>query len=171
MKTKFRNQKFSSFLILLIFSLTLINCNSDDNPPIDNSTDSLLCKNFLECSDGVNWKYVEVDNNVEIVRVYITLNDDINNPIESWMTLSSFDCYESMRVSDHQFQIIENSKDKFIIKITWLGEDWQQDEFETWTFTKQGDSLKLVQKYFTEEIILNFSITSDSVSNLQICVD
>ena len=160
-----------NILILLIFSLTLINCNSDDNPPIDNSTDSLLCKNFLECSDGVNWKYVEVDNNVEIVRVYITLNDDINNPIESWMTLSSFDCYESMRVSDHQFQIIENSKDKFIIKITWLGEDWQQDEFETWIFTKQGDSLKLVQKYFTEEIILNFSITSDSVSNLQICVD
>jgi len=81
------------------------------------------------------------------------------------------DCYEVMHISEHQFQIIENTKDRFIIKITWKDDYWEQDEFETWTFTKQGESLKLVQKYFIEEINIISNKTSDNINNLKICTN
>ena len=167
MKTTFTKLGALTVLMTLIFTTLFIGCKSDNDTP----NDSTLCDTFLECNNAISWKYIGLEDNVEIARIYFKLNNNKSNPVESWLTFSTMDCYEVIHISEHQFQIIENTKDRFIIKITWQDDYWEQDEFETWTFTKQGESLKLVQKYFVEEIILISSKTSDNIADLQICVD
>ena len=165
MKTIFTKLGSSIILITLIFTTLFTGCNSDDEP-----NNSIVCETFLDCNDGINWNYIELEDGVELGRIYFRLNANSSNPVESWLNFSTMDCYEVMHISEHQFQIIENTKDRLIIKITWQDDYSGQDEFETWTFTKQGESLKLVQKYFVEEIILILNKTSDNINNLKICM-
>jgi hypothetical protein len=169
MKTTKKQFRTIAFILnmLIIFTVFLSGCSKDD----ETNNDIVLCDTFLECNNLTKWKQVFLENGVEIARIYLRIDNNLNNPFENWLNISPNSCHISMRISDHQIEILENSKDKFIIKIVWQEDSWQQDEFETWTFTKQGDSLKLVTKYFQEIITYDFKSTSDDFDNLEICTD
>lgn len=159
--------RISCASVLLLFTVFFNSCSKDD----DSSNDTLLCDTFLECNDTTKWKQVFIENDIETAHLYLRLNNDLNDPFENWLNFSTLNCYISMSISDHQFEIIENSKEILVVKIIWQELGWEQDEFETWTFTRQGESLKLVTQYFQEIITFDFNLSIDDVNNLEICTD
>ena len=166
MKTKLKPGIILS-CILLLFTVLLTGCSKDE----DVVNDTVLCNTFLECNDETKWKQVFLEDGIESAHMYLKINNNLSNPFENWLNFTPNDCHEHMKISDHQIEIIENLKDEFRVKIIWQEEDWQQDEFEIWTFTMQDDLLKLVTQYFEEVITFYFDNTSDDIGNLEDCVD
>lgn len=166
MKTTLK-YRITLLCMMLSFTVLLSGCSKDE----DAINDAVSCDTFLGCNDATKWKQVFINDGIESAHIYLRINNDLNNPFENWLNISPNSCYFSMQISDHQFEIIENSNDKLIAKIVWQEESWQQDEFETWTFTLQGESLKLVTKYFQEVITFEFNNSSDDLNNLENCSD
>lgn len=156
--------RFLIFLIIFPFIISFTSCSDDDD-------DEITCSTFLECNDASKWKYVESDDGIELITIFLRLNNDKDNPFEIWLKFLS-DCYEygSSDNSESTFQIIENSKYRFIIKII-DGSDF----YETWTFTVQDDILKIVivsvDDGDQDEDTLLLNPTSENLNNLNICED
>jgi len=154
--------KLRYFLILLVFGLYLSGCNSDD----DNDDDPITtCDTFLACNDGTTWKFVETEDGIEF-QFYIQLIDNKNNPFQTWFSFTGLDCgYDYFGDQSPQFELIENSKNILVIKVIWP----EDDGFETWTITKQGETLKVVSVYYQEEQVILFNLTSENMDSFAIC--
>ena len=161
MKNIYIKKKPLFFIIILSLGLFLNGCDSSDD---DNIT---ACDTFLACNDATTWKYVETVEGIEI-QLYLKLIDNINGPFQAWVSNSLIDCgYAYFGDSAIQFQILENSKDKLVIKVI-----YEEDEgFETWTITELGDSLKVVSIYYLDEQIIIFDKTSENMDDFIICDD
>jgi len=160
MKNIYYKKKLRFFLTLLTLCLFLNGCDSDDG---NNTT----CDTFLSCNDVTTWKYVETVEEIEI-QLYLKLIDNINSPFQAWVSNSLIECgYDYFGDSEIQFQVIENSKDKLVIKVIYEGDDG----FETWTITKLGDSLKAVSIYYLDERIIIFDKTSENIDDFIVCDD
>ena len=120
----------------------------------------------LSCNNSITWKNVEIFNNSEY-SFYIKLNDNENNPFKTWVSTSTIDCgYDYFGEPDMQFQVLENSKDKLIVKVIWPEGD---DGYETWTMTLQDNSLKLVSVYYQEQINILYDKTSEDIDDFIFC--
>jgi len=166
MKTILKSVK-TFYCMLLFFSVLLSGCSKDE----DAVKDIVLCNTFLECNDATKWDKVFLEDGIENAQIYLKFNNSLSNPFEKWSNFTPNNCHYYLQISDHQIDIIENSKDKLIVKIIWREDDWQQDEFEIWTFTKQGESLKLVTQYFQEVITIELNKTTDNLNDLEICAN
>ena len=148
-------------IYILVLSLFVFNCSKNDDDEV------VQCDTFLSCNNSITWKNVETFNNSEY-SFYIKLNDNENNPFKTWVSTSTIDCgYDYFGEPDMQFQVLENSKDKLIVKVIWPEGD---DGYETWTMTIQNDRLKLVSVYYQQEQInILFDKTSENIDAFIFC--
>lgn len=128
MKATYLTRKLLTFIILLGLIFSISNCNSDDDIPPTSNT-------FLELYDGTTWVISDDDENL----TYIRLISNENSFAEAWEYWDVEDCYEhDNSVLEGSIEIIENSKDRFIVKVVIEGYT------ETVTISMQGESLKVV---------------------------
>jgi len=146
--------------ILGIF-LLIFNCSKNNDDEV------IQCDTFLSCNNETTWKYVETINSIEYSS-YIKLIDNVNNPFKTWVSYTGIDCgYDYFGEPSPQFQIIENLKDKLILKVIWPEGD---DGYETWTMTLQDNSLKLVSVYYQQEQINTlYNKTSENIDDFIFC--
>ena len=148
MKTTILKHKFLCIFIFISLAISFNGCSDDD--------DDITSQTFLEKYDGTKWV------NDDELTIYIRLNNNTNKLIESWFLFG--DCY----FYDYDFEsqgveIVENSKDKLIIKYT------DDGDTITVTVTMQGEILRVVIKEGNEEEILLFDKTSVNVDDFEIC--
>ncbi len=147
MKTLIFKRKFLYFFIILGLTVTFNSCSDDDD---DNF------QTFLEKYDGTKWV------NTDEFTFYIRLNDNTNKLIESWILFD--DCYfYDADFESESVELIENSKDKLIIKYT------DDGDITTVTITMQVETLRAVVKEGNEEDIIYFDKTSVNVDAFEIC--
>ena len=138
---------------------TMNNCTSDDKD------DDLVDQTFLEKQDGTKWKVTEDDE-----VIYMRINDDINKPIEIWVSEIDFekgiaddDCYyyTDDLLEFEEMEVLENSANK--LTFTYLGS-------ETWTLTVEDNQLKLA---FTSssgpQELIYMDKTNDDIDSFVIC--
>ncbi len=144
--TIFKHKLFYFFIILgLIVSFN--SCSDDDDDDF---------QTFLERYDGTKWV------NTDEFTFYIRLNDNTNKLIESWILFD--DCYfYDVDFESEGVELVENSKDKLIIKFT------DDGDITTVTITMQGETLRAVVKEGNEEDIIYFDKSSVNVDDLEIC--
>ena len=144
--TIFKHKLFYFFIILgLIVSFN--SCSDDDDDDF---------QTFLERYDGTKWV------NTDELTFYIRLNDNTNKLIESWILFD--DCYfYDVDFESEGVELVENSKDKLIIKFT------DDGDITTVTITMQGETLRAVVKEGNEEDIIYFDKSSVNVDDLEIC--
>lgn len=148
MKTTIFKHKFLYFFIILGLTISFNGCSDDDDDDF---------QTFLEKYDGTKWVYTEDE-----FTFYVRLNDNPNKLIESWILID--DCYfYSVDFESESVELVENSKDKLIIKYT------DDGEIITVTLTTQGETIRVVVKDGNEEDIMIFDKTSVNVDDLEIC--
>lgn len=150
--------KFIFLFIVLIISFSL-GCDKSDD--LEDS-----CVTFLECNDSMYWKWVEDDG----YHIYFYFNDNLTNAME-WYH-DGGDCYDSNKLSDFEFDIIENSKNKFVVNI--YGDIGQNnDGYEKVTFTMSGERMTLRLEEHKDngelEIISGELIKPLNIVSLDIC--
>ena len=152
MKTNKSIQGFFYFFTLLSLTISLNSCSSDDG----NTSNT-----FLEIYDGTKWILSDDET------LYVRLNSDLNKLIEEWEFDESHNCYKyDDSFEDWPYEIIENSKDKFVIKYS------NEGNSKTLTLTVQGEVLKAVVNHSGEENGIDtyyFDRTSINVDDLEIC--
>ena len=143
-------------IYILVLSLFIFNCSSDD----DNSSDS--CDTFLECNDGSTWI---LNYDFSSVSVLYRINNNIKNPFEQWIIFDGEDCYyQGDFEADFDFTITENTKDKLVIKY-----DDGSGEIETLTCSIVNGELKIIDDYESIQEVLIFQETTIDVDKLTIC--
>jgi len=131
----------------------------------DKDKNLLVDETYLEKHDGTKWKAIEDD-----MRIYLRLNDDMDKALELWMSdlefeklLTSKECfyYSHEMLNTEEVKVLENSESK--LAFTYL-------ENETWTFSMDGERLKLEFKTLDHvREAVYFSKTTDNVAELSIC--
>ncbi len=148
MKTTIFKHKLLYFFIILGFAVIFNSCSDDDDDDF---------QTFLEKYDGTKWVYTEDE-----FTFYVRLNDNPNKFIESWILID--DCYfYSVDFESEGVELVENSKDKLIIKYT------DEGEIITVTLTPQGETIRVVVKEGNDEDLYLFVKTSVNVDDLEIC--
>jgi len=167
MKTKQFKQSFFTFLMLLVMIVSFNGCcDEDDETPVT--------KTFLELYSGTTWILSDdggVPDDAEVPR-YARLLNDKSKIFDGWyQTSNEPDCYYYYNVStlEGTLQIIDNSDDKLIFKMS-----YGTTESETFTFTIEGDTLKVISKYeevgsAAEEYTIYFKKTAVNVDELTLC--
>lgn len=142
--------------------ISLSNCASDEK-----DKDFLLDQTFLEKYDNTKWTIIQDE-----MRIYLRFNNDMEKAIEMWMSeleiaklIASEECfyYTAELMDTEEVEILENSELK--LEFTYLGN-------ETWTFSMEGERLKLVFKTLnsTRDPVY-FNKTSENFNDLKICPD
>ena len=161
---KLKNIAYRFFILFACAGLLMSNasCESDEK-----DKDLLLDETFLEKYDNSKWTIIQ-----EEMRIYLRLNDDMKKDIEMWMSelefaklMSSDECfyYTAELLNTEDIKIIENSETK--LEFTHLGK-------ETWTFSMDGERLKLVFKTMdSAQVPIYFSKTSEDFTDLTLCSD
>jgi len=148
----------SRFLIALFlgtFLFSLNGCSSDDD---SSSSD------FLSAHSGTKWKISESGT-----TIYLKVNNSESNPFQSWATFDG-SCYIfSESNEDGGVEIIENSKNRLILKVS----DTETD-YDILTITVSGDILTIKDEYFENSVleettVIPLSKTSDNLDDLEIC--
>ncbi|MEN8125772.1 MAG: hypothetical protein ABFR32_11655 [Bacteroidota bacterium] len=146
MKTKNLKHKFLFLFIVLGLTLSFNACSSDDDEP----------QTFLEKYDGTIWTFSGED-------IYIRIIDNESIILEEWYLDN--DCYEHDTLNYEVLEIIENSTDKLIIKIT------DDGETETFTFTIEGEVLTVVITEVDGFETVSLIKTSVNVDEFEICIN
>ena len=160
------------FLILSVLMVLFIGCNKDDD-----NDDVADITTFLELYVGTTWKLDDaggVPADAE-VPAYARFVSNENKIFEGWYQIPSEpDCYyyyyyDGINIENDVLKIVENSDDKLIVELS-----YGTTETETFTFTIQGDILKV--NYVYEETgepdevdSLSFNKTTDNVDDLTLC--
>lgn len=146
MKTKNLKHKFLFLFIVLGLTLSFNACSSDDDGP----------QTFLEKYDGTIWTFSGED-------IYIRIIDNESIILEEWYLDN--DCYEHDTLNYEVLEIIENSTDKLVIKIT------DDGETETFTFTIEGEVLTVVITEVDGFETVTLIKTSVNVDEFEICIN
>lgn len=146
MKTKNLKHKFLFLFIVLGLTLSFNACSSDDDEP----------QTFLEKYDGTIWTFSGED-------IYIRIIDNESIILEEWYLDN--DCYEHDTLNYEVLEIIENSTDKLVIKIT------DDGETETFTFTIEGEVLTVVITEVDGFETVSLIKTSVNVDEFEICIN
>ena len=167
MKKKQFKHAYFMFVILSVLMVSFNGCNNDD--------DNADITAFLESYVGTTWKLddaggvpAEAD-----VPTYARFVNNENKIFESWYQIASepvcYDYYDGINIEDGVLRLVENSGNKLIIEISYAN-----SETETFTFTIEGDILKI--NYVYEETgepnevnTLFFNKTTDNVDDLTVC--
>lgn len=150
-------------ILILLTAFSLISCSNDG----DTSADT-----FLERFHNTIWKYTYVQDtgngNVNEDN-YLRFNNNISNPIYVWEFYSyQSDCWEYYNYASRNIEVLENSRDTFILNVT-----YSDETSEVYTFNLVGDSM--VVNTITKDgpntfnTTVSFHKTSDNVNNLKIC--
>ena len=160
-----KNLKNLAYRILILFAcvgfvMSYSSCESDEK-----DKELLFDQTFLEKYDNSKWTIIEDE-----MRIYLRLNDDMDKAVEIWTSELEFskllvaeECfyYTAGLLNTEEVEILENSETK--LEFTYQGN-------ETWTFSMDGDRLKLVYKTMnaTREPIY-FSKTTQDFGALTLC--
>lgn len=128
-------KKIKFFLSLLLVCGLCLTCADDDKEEIN----ALVCVSFLECQDQSVWKLTEEDGENTYIT-YFKLNNDLDNPVEVYSQNSGNSCYYYMDMSqaDGLYEISENSKAKFSVRIS-----GDENDLTEWDLTIDNNRLKL----------------------------
>lgn len=147
------NFLFNLFAILVI-AISLNSCSNDDS-----SSNTLF-----ESLDGSKWKAT-----VNGYLGYVRLTNNLNKPIEIWDQEKSNNCFDYyLYGSNYPTEIIENSKNIFIVKMI-----YSLETYEKFSITRMGDKLNVnISGFdgptpFSSDTVL--SKTSDNVDGFTIC--
>ncbi len=167
MKKKQFKHTYFMFLILSVLMVSFNGCSNDDD-----NTDLTA---FLESYAGSIWKLddsgvvpAEAD-----VPTYARFVNNESKIFESWYEILSepvcYDYSDGINIEDGVLRLVENSGNKLIIEIS-----YGTTETETFTFTIEGDILKINYVYEetgepNEANTLFFNKTTDNVDDLTIC--
>lgn len=154
-KTILLKSRFLIAVFLGTFLFSLNSCSSDD----DSSS-----KDFLSSHSGTKWKVSESGT-----TIYLQVNNSESNPFQSWATFDGSCYFFSESNEDGQVEIIENSKNKLIVKVS----DTESD-YDILTITIIGDILTIKDEYYENGVLedttaIPLSKTSDNLDNLEIC--
>ena len=142
MKTTILKHRFLYIFILLSLTISFNSCSDDDEP-----------QTFLEKYDGTKWFSDDDDD------LYIRIIDNTSVIFEQWFL--GHDCYYYYTLGDNDsVEIIENSKDKLVLRLTYD---------ETVTVTVEGDIMKFIVTEVDGFHTIFFTKTLMNVDDLQIC--
>ena len=149
MKIIILKRRFFYLFIILGIIIFYTSCKEEEAEP--------SCETFLECNDGTQWKMDVGDGDYH----YYIFNNSLNEPLNPYFYDDSENCYVSYSISNYDFQIIENSKNTFILKKIYGG-----DSHDVSTFTLSNGTLSLnfesVNGGDTE--ITNYTLTQSSIN-------
>lgn len=151
------------FLIFSISFLFLFSCSSGDD---DNSENS--CSTFLECYDGIDWKWEDGYGYL----IYYRINNTTDNPFTVYY-YNDYEfaqpCLQVIPISGFNFNITENSKNKLVVH-----QSVSSGDFSFFTFELNNGVMSLhVVEYENDTIVDDdlFILFEESVneSNILIC--
>jgi len=157
----------SRFFILLICIGLVISYNSCASDQKDK--DLIAIQTFLEKHDGTIWTVIEKD-----MRIFVRLNDDKDKDLEMWVSdmgfaklMSHKECFyyskEKLNKEEEEEEDLENFGNKLV---------FTDLDNETWTFSMDGDQLKLEFKTLNNvREPVYFSKTIENLGKLDICPD
>ena len=156
------------FFILFSVLCLFVSCGEDDKEEIVQS----ICDSFLECQEGSLWKLTEYYDDEAYVS-YFKLNNDLKNPLEIFSYSEGIDCYYYMDMSqvDGVFEVMENSKSKFAVRIT-----GDEDDRTEWELTIDTEKLNIIIRNFeNDEMYESFQMLLEKsnvdFSQFKICND
>ena len=159
---KLKNLVSRFFILFTCIGLVIAynSCESDQK-----DKDLIVAQTFLEKHDGTKWTVIEED-----MRIYVRLNNDLDKDMELWIAELGFEelmaakeCfyYRQENLNTEEVEVLENFGSK--LEFTHL-------ENETWTFSMDGDRLKLEFETLNKaNKTVHFSKTKDNVDDLTIC--
>lgn len=118
---EFFNRKSIIILTLVTVSIGISSCGSDDEPEVIENT-------FLKQFNGEKWE-VELDD----INYAFKFNDDINNPFSYWQEQEEEGCYFFFDPYNLEFDILEQTNDKFAVIFKFISGNRYQ--IIQWTFT------------------------------------
>lgn len=146
------------YIILLVFT-AIFSCTDtgEDIEPIN-------IENFLKKNDGTEWLLSNDD-----LKVYIRLNDDLEQLIEQWRYNLELNCYEYNPniFSPGNLKIVENSSNELTIE-----GDAVLSDYEHMTLTREGNTLKvLITITEWQEEAVYFTQATLQLEDLERCTD
>jgi len=143
--------------ILILFAI-IISCTDTGDDVQD-----IYVEDFLKKNDGTEW-LLSNDN----LKVYIRLNDNVEQLIEQWRYQEELDCYEYNPniFSPGNLKIVENLTHEMTIE-----GDPVLSDYEHMTLSRQGNTLK-VHITITEwqEETVYFIISTLQLEDLEKCI-
>ena len=117
-------------IILILFTIFLSCTDTGDD------IQDIYVEDFLQKNDGTEWLLLNDD-----LKVYIRLNDNLEQLIEQWRYSEELDCYEYNPniFSPGNLKIVENLSNEMTIE-----GDPVLSDYEHMTLSRQGDNLKVI---------------------------
>ena len=146
------------YIILLVFTVILSCTDTDEEIQTINTED------FLKKNDGTEWLLSNDD-----LKVYIRLNDDLEQLIEQWRYNEKLDCYEYNPniFSPGNLRIVEN----LTYEMTVEGDPVLSD-YEHMTISREGNTLKvLITITEWQEEAVFFTQATLQLDDLERCTD
>lgn len=147
----------SKFIILTLFVFILACTNTSDDVQNIHNVD------FLYKNDGTEWLLSNDD-----LKVYIRLNDDVEQLIEQWSYQEDLDCYEYNPniFSPGNLRIVENLTNEMTIE-----GDPVLNDYEHMTLSRQGNTLKVIITITEwQEETVYFTEATLQLNNLEKCI-
>jgi len=157
-------KNFASRFFILFTCIGLViaynSCESDQK-----DKDLIIAQTFLEKHDGTKWTVIEED-----MRIYIRLNNDLDKDIEIWMAELGFENLMASKECFYYSQELLNTEEVAVTENFGGKLAFTHLENETWTFSMDGDRLKLEFETLNKaNKTVHFSKTKDNVDDLTIC--
>jgi len=153
-------KSISTYKYIILFVFTVILSCTDTGEDIE----SVNIEDFLKKNDGTEWLLSNDD-----LKVYIRLNNDLEQLIEQWRYNLELNCYEynSNIFSPGNLKIVENSFNELTIE-----GDAVLSDYEQMTLTREGNTLKvLITITEWQEEAVYFTQATLQLEDLERCAD